>query len=202
MEIVFSVGAMVNALIGGAMMGLSASILLLFNGRIMGVCGIAHGIFYFQKDNVIWRILFILGMFIGGYSLTQLSIDAFETDLNLIDTSAPSAVEEVTAVVATAVDKVESTGSAVVDAVAGTEQMTIAGIPVKSEVTPNPEYKISLMQFLIAAFLVGFGTSLGTGCTTGHGVCGLSRLSFRGMAATMMFMFAGGLTVYLIRNLL
>ncbi|MBS0453819.1 MAG: YeeE/YedE family protein [Proteobacteria bacterium] len=54
---------------------------------------------------------------------------------------------------------------------------------------------------VVAGLLVGFGTRLGSGCTSGHGVCGLSRLSPRSLVATLAFMGAGFLTVFLIRHL-
>lgn len=53
----------------------------------------------------------------------------------------------------------------------------------------------------IAGLLVGFGTRYGSGCTSGHGVCGLSRLSPRSLVATLSFMAAGFLTVYVMRHL-
>ncbi len=57
------------------------------------------------------------------------------------------------------------------------------------------------MPVLIAAgLLVGIGTRVGGGCTSGHGVCGLARLSPRSLAATCMFMVTGGLTVYVVRH--
>ena len=54
---------------------------------------------------------------------------------------------------------------------------------------------------IVAGLLVGVGVRYGAGCTSGHGVCGLSRLSPRSLAATMAFMAAGFLTVYLLRHL-
>lgn len=54
---------------------------------------------------------------------------------------------------------------------------------------------------LAAGILVGFGTQLGNGCTSGHGVCGLSRLSIRSLVATLSFMGAGFATVYVARHL-
>jgi len=54
---------------------------------------------------------------------------------------------------------------------------------------------------IIAGLLVGFGTSLGSGCTSGHGVCGLSRLSGRSLVATISFMLAAVITVYITRHL-
>lgn len=53
---------------------------------------------------------------------------------------------------------------------------------------------------LVAGLLVGVGTRLGSGCTSGHGVCGLARRSPRSLAATMIFMAAGALTVFLTRH--
>ena len=55
---------------------------------------------------------------------------------------------------------------------------------------------------IIAGLLVGFGTRLGSGCTSGHGICGISRLSRRSMVATLSFMLAGFITVYLLRHVL
>ena len=55
---------------------------------------------------------------------------------------------------------------------------------------------------LAAGLLVGFGTRYGSGCTSGHGVCGLSRLSPRSLVATLAFMAAGFVTVYLVRHAL
>jgi uncharacterized membrane protein YedE/YeeE len=55
---------------------------------------------------------------------------------------------------------------------------------------------------LVAGFLVGFGTRLGNGCTSGHGVCGLGRLSPRSIVATGIFMAAGMATVWTTRHLL
>ncbi|WP_151982442.1 YeeE/YedE family protein [Acinetobacter guerrae] len=68
----------------------------------------------------------------------------------------------------------------------------------------TPEIKISTNPFLLifAGLCVGFGTRMGSGCTSGHGICGVSRLSKRSMLATMTFMFAGFLTVYVIRHVL
>lgn len=55
---------------------------------------------------------------------------------------------------------------------------------------------------IIAGLLVGFGTRLGSGCTSGHGICGMSRLSTRSIVATCTFMFAGFITVYIMRHVL
>lgn len=66
-----------------------------------------------------------------------------------------------------------------------------------------PEIKITtnLPMLIIAGLLVGFGTRYGSGCTSGHGVCGLSYLSLRSLVATLSFMAMGFLTVYVIKHL-
>ena len=55
---------------------------------------------------------------------------------------------------------------------------------------------------IVAGLCVGFGTRLANGCTSGHGVCGISRLSMRGIGATLFYLAAGGLSVYVFRHLL
>ena len=64
-----------------------------------------------------------------------------------------------------------------------------------------PTIETPWAQLTIAGVLVGFGTRLGSGCTSGHGICGLSRLSPRSLVATLTFMFAGFVTVYVVRHL-
>lgn len=59
---------------------------------------------------------------------------------------------------------------------------------------------IGLPTLIVAGLLVGFGTRLGNGCTSGHGVCGISRLSWRSLVATMTFMTAGFVTVFVVRH--
>lgn len=68
------------------------------------------------------------------------------------------------------------------------------------EVIGQPAGGVVLM--LIAGLLVGVGTSLGSGCTSGHGVCGLARLSPRSMVATLTFLVAAIITVYVVRHLI
>ena len=58
------------------------------------------------------------------------------------------------------------------------------------------------LQAIVAGLLVGFGTRLGGGCTSGHGVCGVSRLSLRSLIATGTFMVSGFLIVFVMRHLL
>lgn len=65
-----------------------------------------------------------------------------------------------------------------------------------------PRIEASPIVIVAAGLLVGFGTRYGSGCTSGHGVCGLSRLSPRSLVATLAFMAAGFVTVYVIRHLI
>ncbi len=66
----------------------------------------------------------------------------------------------------------------------------------------NVTIEADTTTLIIAGLLVGLGTRLGSGCTSGHGVCGLSRLSPRSLVATLAFMATGFLTVYLVRHAL
>ena len=68
---------------------------------------------------------------------------------------------------------------------------------------PKPAASESgLIIAALAGLLVGFGTKLGSGCTSGHGICGIGRLSKRSIVATLSFMFAGVITVYVTKHLL
>jgi len=67
---------------------------------------------------------------------------------------------------------------------------------------PVPTIEAGYPALLMAGVLVGIGTRYGSGCTSGHGVCGLSRLSPRALAATLAFMAAGFVTVFAVRHLL
>jgi uncharacterized membrane protein YedE/YeeE len=70
------------------------------------------------------------------------------------------------------------------------------------EIRPIVEVDADWFAILLAGLLVGFGTQYGSGCTSGHGICGLSRLSPRSLVATLSFMIAGFLTVYVVRHLI
>lgn len=74
--------------------------------------------------------------------------------------------------------------------------LTLTGVAGETRLTPN------LIVVVIAGLLVGVGTRLAGGCTSGHGVCGISRLSLRGIVATVFYILAGGLTVLVFRQLL
>jgi uncharacterized protein len=67
---------------------------------------------------------------------------------------------------------------------------------------PQIEFKTGWFGLIVAGVLVGIGTRYGSGCTSGHGVCGISRLSPRSMVATACFMFSGFVTVFVLRHLL
>ena len=72
----------------------------------------------------------------------------------------------------------------------------VSSSPITIEAQASPELLV------IAGLLVGFGTRLGSGCTSGHGICGIARFSKRSFAATVMFMLFGFITVYVTRHLL
>ena len=130
----------VSASIGGALIGLSAVILMGMNGRIAGISGVFSGIVFAEKGDKLWRALFVIGLILGPvvYALIKGEAPTFELS---------------------------------------------AGLPL----------------IIIGGLLVGFGTRLGSGCTSGHGVCGLSRLSPRSMASVALFMGAGMATVAIAR---
>lgn len=126
--------------VGGALMGLSASLLLLTHGKIAGVAGIYGGAIQRASDRA-FRLSFLIGLLASGV---------------LLRWTVPSLV----------------------------------GGPSCS----------SLGMIAVAGLLVGFGTRLGGGCTSGHGICGLSRLSKRSLVGTMAFMTTGMLTVLVVRH--
>lgn len=66
---------------------------------------------------------------------------------------------------------------------------------------PDIHIEANPATLIIAGLIVGFGTRIGSGCTSGHGVCGISRLSLRSIAATLTFMAMGFITVFLVRHL-
>ena len=132
----------IASLLGGMLIGLSASAMLLFDGKIAGISGILAGVLKPIKGDTLWRISFLAGLLAGGMLLRIFFPTAFDFGI----------------------------------------------------IRPLP-------MLIVAGLLVGFGTRLGSGCTSGHGVCGVSRLSPRSLVATGTFIFTGALTVYLL-NLL
>jgi uncharacterized protein len=131
-----------TSLSGGLLIGMSASILLWFNGRIAGISGIVNGLNNSSTPDRAWRIAFLLGLLIAG-------------------------------------------------------GLTMRNMPI---LTQREGFPISVL--LISGVLVGVGTSMSNGCTSGHGVCGLGRLSVRSLIAVLTFMAAAMLTVYIVRHLM
>lgn len=133
----------VPALVGGALIGLAASLFLLSHGKIAGISGMYGGVLRRGTSDRGLRLTFVLGLLVAGGALRVLWPAAFATTWS-------------------------------------------AALPV----------------VLAAGVLVGFGTQLGNGCTSGHGVCGISRLSVRSLVATMTFMASGFATVFVAHHVI
>ena len=133
----------ISAAIGGLLIGLAATLLMLLNGRVAGISGILAGCLDLGGSDRSWGAAFI-----GGLILAPL-------------------------------------------------MASLVGYP-----TPSPEMPESWIVVVVAGILVGFGTRLGGGCTSGHGVCGIARLSARSIAATAIFMTAAIVVVALSRHVL
>lgn len=67
---------------------------------------------------------------------------------------------------------------------------------------PTPKSTFAPVAMIIGGFLVGFGTRMGSGCTSGHGVCGLGRLSLRSLVAVLTFLTTAIITVFIVRHVL
>ena len=132
---------MLMPLTGGILIGIAASMMLLFSGRIAGVSGIFGGMLFQQGKERAWRLFFITGLISGGILLYTINAEFFEN----------------------------SSGR-------------------------------GLLAVNIAGLLVGIGTRIGGGCTSGHGVCGIGRLSVRSIVATVTFVFAGMVAVVLVKS--
>ncbi|TYL96817.1 YeeE/YedE family protein [Bradyrhizobium rifense] len=132
----------IASLVGGALIGLSAALLMWATGRIAGVSGIAARLFPPYEDREFaGRLAFVAGLI------------AAPVLVRLVTGSLPA-------------------------------QTIAAGTPV----------------LIVAGLLTGFGAVWGSGCTSGHGVCGLSRLSVRSLVATITFIATGVATVFVIRH--
>lgn len=131
-----------TALAGGLLLGLASALFILVNGRILGISGIAGGLFRPAQGDVAWRLAFLAGM------------------------------------------------------LAAPVLYALVAMPVA------PRVDADWITVVIAGLLVGVGTRYGSGCTSGHGVCGLSRLSPRSLVATVAFMAAGFVTVFVVRHVL
>jgi hypothetical protein len=132
-----------SALAGGGLIGLSVSLLLLYNGRMAGISGMMNGLFSAPKKEKIWSGLFLCGLILGAF--------IFQYFTN------------------------------------GSLQLR-QGYPV--------------LLIIFGGFLVGFGTRMGSGCTSGHGICGVANFSIRSITATITFMLSGMLTVFILKQLL
>ena len=130
----------VSALVGGALIGLGAALLLLLNGRIAGVSGILDGLLPPGQGDANWRVAFLIGLPVGAFLYFQVAGGA----LFVIE----------------------------------------ATVPI----------------LLVGGVITGLGVRWGSGCTSGHGVCGLGRLSGRSLVATMTFMVTTFVTVYVVRH--
>jgi uncharacterized protein len=131
----------VSALIGGALIGLSAALLMLLTGRIAGISGIFGGCLVAGASDKNWRLAFIAGL------------------------------------------------------VAAPLLGALVGSGLSAPLMPG-----NWIVIIAAGFLIGFGTRLGGGCTSGHGVCGIARLSARSIAATAIFMITAIAVVFLVRH--
>ena len=131
-----------SAAAGGVLIGLAAAILLLWNGRVAGVSGIAGGLLRPSRGDIAWRAAFLAGLVAAPFCYA------------LVRT------------------------------------------------LPAITFDVSLPAIALSGLLVGVGTRIGSGCTSGHGICGISRMSPRSLVATLIFMAAGIATVFVVRHLL
>jgi uncharacterized membrane protein YedE/YeeE len=132
-----------SALAGGLLIGASAALFLVLNGRIAGISGIVGGLLHPNRSEIGWRVAFLVGLLTA-----PLAYRAFGGVLPPVLLDAPLAL------------------------------------------------------LVVAGLIVGFGTRLGAGCTSGHGVCGIGRGSPRSLAATAVFMITAIATVLITRHLL
>lgn len=130
--------SIILAVVGGALIGLAASLLLYTIGRIAGISGIVGGLLHGGTDRD-WRFLFLAGLLFGGLMLNIISPDMFALS---------------------------------------SDRTTLTTV--------------------VAGFIVGIGVRMGSGCTSGHGVCGISRFSTRSIVATLSFMTTGIVTATII----
>lgn len=131
---------MIYGLIGGAIIGIAVSIMLLFNGRVTGISGIIGGALKPKASDFGWRLMFIAGLLAGGFIIRLMNPSLISTQTNA-----------------------------------------------------------TYFDYVLGGVLVGFGTLLGNGCTSGHGVCGLSRLSIRSLVSTLTFISFGIISVLIFK---
>jgi uncharacterized membrane protein YedE/YeeE len=134
--------SLVSAIIGGALIGVGASALMLASGKIAGLSGIVSGLLSPKPGDVSWRLALVAGIVVVGALLALVAPELY-------------------------------------------------GFGVDR----------SLLAIVVAGLLVGFGARLGSGCTSGHGVCGLARLGPRSLVATLTFMSTGALAAFVANQL-
>jgi uncharacterized membrane protein YedE/YeeE len=135
-----SIDQFLPQILGGALIGLGAAVLLLFNGQIAGISGVYGKLIRFEFGARHWRIAFLIGLLLPAFYL-----------------------------------------------------LTNEEEPVKT---------VNVGILAIAGLLVGVGTGIGNGCTSGHGVCGIANLSRRSFLATILFMSGAFITVFIVRHIL
>ncbi|NSX53421.1 YeeE/YedE family protein [Parasulfitobacter algicola] len=141
METVFTP---LQSLAGGALIGVSAVLLMAILGRVMGATGIVAGFIAPRSlSDWTWRAAVLAGMVSGPLVVMLI-----------------------------------------------TGQM------------PDIQVPTSVPMLIVGGLIVGIGVTFGSGCTSGHGVCGMARLSPRSIVATLTFMLATGITVYVIRHII
>ncbi|ELP4888143.1 YeeE/YedE family protein [Vibrio cholerae] len=126
-----------DSLIGGMLLGISATLMLLMNGKIAGISGILTGLLTPKSRDFAWRLLFVVGMVSGG----------------------------------------------------------VMGVRLFAHHVPT-DFGVSGIVLATAGLLVGVGTRLANGCTSGHGICGIGRFSKRSIVATCVFMVVAAITVF------
>jgi len=131
-----------SSLLGGALIGASATALFALLGRVAGISGIVGALLGGDRGDGAWRLAFVAGLLAGGALIAVIDASLFAMTL---DRSLPA--------------------------------LALAGV------------------------LVGYGARLGSGCTSGHGVCGLARGSTRSLAATLTFMATGAATALVVTQL-
>jgi len=133
----------ISAAVGGGLIGLSAILLMLLNGRIAGITGLFAGLIDPVAADRGWRATFVVGLIAAPLTAALLGY----------------------------------------------------AIPV-------PHLPTSFVTVVVAGLLVGFGTRLSNGCTSGHGICGIARFSPRSIVATGVFMFAAIVVVAVTRHVI
>ena len=133
-----------SALLGGVLIGLSATVLLAFSGRIAGISGMINGAVTFQRSER-WRWWFLGGMLLGGVLYEY-------------------------------------------------------GLVPRLALEQTPIRDLAPVSMILGGLLVGLGTRMGNGCTSGHGVCGLGRLSVRSLGAVLTFLATAMVTVFVVRH--